>query len=157
MRSVAKVLLVIEVVVCFAPMSVVLIVGLILFPSQLSFVLAGPSQLLQFLGTTAQLAAGFAALVAAGALTKYVVTLQSPSLNRWFVLMCAAFAVVTAFGIVLTASTPYWTLIVLLGLPLIVGTQLMCLGRSYLFPEVFPAPDRAPRPPNKRMQRARYG
>jgi hypothetical protein len=120
----AKLLLVIEVVVCFLPITLVLVLGVIVLPMQVGLLVAGEFMALI---TIVVVAAGVGGLVALNSVLRWILSRPSDSMKPKMVRVLCMVGILPmlpfAFG------DPPWVGV----LPLICSAHLLYLGRQYVF------------------------
>jgi len=137
MRSTTKALLLIETLVCFAPALVLLVLGLIMLPVQIWFLLnrAGEDGTGGALTVLALVIGGMAGVIALSNLMFWIATPRSSFLSRVWTLVGAVAGGAAlwpyAFGPV---DSAWWRLIGLM--PLLCAVHLIYLGRDFLLPEL---------------------
>jgi hypothetical protein len=124
----AKSILLLEVAICFAPMTLVLLLGVIMVPLQVGFLFAGEFSGLSLIAIVAM---GIAGLVALFNVVRWLLIRPSYSLNAKVVLLLMCLGCVPLVVISVVGDTEVWRL--LAALPLICTAHLTYLARDYLF------------------------
>jgi hypothetical protein len=137
MRSAAKALLLMEIVVCFAPALVLLALGLIVLPVQVWFLLdrAGEDGTGGALTVLALVIGGMAGVIALANLIFWITASRSSFLSRGWTLAGAVAGSAALWPYVFgPVDSTWWRLVGLM--PLLCAVHLLYLGRNFLFPEL---------------------
>jgi hypothetical protein len=124
MSRTAKILLIAEVIVCFAPITLVLILGVIITPFQVGLMVAGePMALLTLL----VVGAGVPGLAALNAVVQWILRRRTDLLTPRVLRVLASLGVLAMLPFATT-----WAGM----LPLLCSAHLTCLARDYVFAPV---------------------
>jgi hypothetical protein len=132
MRRTARILLVAEVIVCFAPITLVLVLGVIITPLQAGLMVAGEPMALLILLVVG---AGVGGLVALNAVVQWILRRPTDLMKPRVVRILASLGIL--------ALLPFATSWVGI-LPLICSAHLMYLARAYVFAPADPSSTNAP-------------
>jgi hypothetical protein len=135
MKPATKFLLQLETAVCFAPAAVLLLLGVIMLPSQIYFLIVNPEDdaigaLLLFALTIG----GIAGLVALANLLWWIMNPSSSLFGRWWTLAGAAAGCAALLPYTIGPVDSHWWRLVGL-MPLGCTAHLIYLGRDFLFPD----------------------
>ena len=128
MSRLAKALLLLEVAVCFLPLTLLLLLGALMVPFQVGFLMMGELGSLYVIGAVL---AGLAGLVALFIVLRWLLFRPvNPFERRWtLALMCLG--ILPVLPIAVAGDTWFWK--ILGAVPLLCSAHLAYLAREYLF------------------------
>jgi predicted membrane channel-forming protein YqfA (hemolysin III family) len=128
MTGTAKGLLLLEVAICFLPMTLLLLLGVLMVPSQLGFVIAGEWSGMFLIAIVLM---GISGLVALFIVLRWLLIRPSHPLNARFVLLLMCLGILPLLPYAFAGDTVTWRVVG--ALPLICTAHVAYLAREYLF------------------------
>ena len=126
--------LIIELLVCFSPACLILLLGIIMSPMQIYFMFTLSMPVGAYLGTLAVVLSTIFGLFGLVGLYNVVVKLYSPNakvINRKYALAFTLIALLPLLPIAVVGDTFYWRLMAIA--PIVATFHIMYLARGYLF------------------------
>jgi hypothetical protein len=135
MSRLAKAFLLLELTICFAPVAILLFLGMFIIPMGLIF---GPTLELGNLAALAMVVAGALGMHALLTVVSALMSGKRPKLSPRLILIFAAIGCVPLLPIVIgRVDSSWWRLVGLL--PLLAGAHVIYLARAHLFEQQAPA------------------
>jgi hypothetical protein len=144
-----RTLLLVEVVLCFTPMVLILLLGALFLPFRLMASLSDTppeGTLLDKLDTLGFVLAGFAGLVALSQMLGYLSNPGAKRMRPWLVLTFIIAATVAVLDVALSTAHVFWNIIG--GMALLCTAHLVFLTRTYLFSWLASSLPSSGKPPN---------